>query len=64
MARKYAYYQLAKELGVNNYDCYQDAFTAYQRTSGRATLYGVDSQGKFTCIKSKKEPHPKFLTEM
>ena len=54
MARKYDYYQLAKEFGVNNYECYQDAFAAYQRTSGSATLYGVDSQGEFTCIKSKK----------
>ena len=54
MARKYDYYQLAKEFGVNNYERYQDAFAAYKRTNGSATLYGVDSQDEFTCIMSKK----------
>ena len=53
MARKYDYYQLAKECGVNNYEQYRDAFAAYQRTNVKATLYGVDFQGDFTCIMAK-----------
>lgn len=53
MARKYDYYQLAKEFGVNNYEFYRDAFVAYQHAKGKATLYGVDCQGEFTCIMSK-----------
>jgi hypothetical protein len=54
MARKYSYYQLAKEHGVNNYEVYRDAFSAYQRTNGSATLYGVDEYDKFNCIMAKK----------
>ena len=53
MARKYSFYQLAKEHGVNNYEDYRNAFSAYQRTNGSATLYGVDEYDSFTCIMSK-----------
>lgn len=51
--RKYDYYQLAKEFGVNNYENYREAFGAFQKAEGNTTLYGVDWQGEFHCIISK-----------